>query len=53
MDSIAHMLDGNYDGPFHTRAAFAFTTVSPSDSLHYTSLVRSDLVVDVVGFFSD
>jgi len=43
----------NYDGPRHTRAAFAFTTVSPSDSVYFTSLVGTDLVVDVVGFFSD
>ena len=43
----------NYDGPRHTRAAFAFTTVSPSDGVYFTSLVGTDLVVDVVGFFSD
>ncbi len=43
----------NYDGPGHTRAAFAFTTVSASDSVYFTSLVTTDLVVDVVGFFSD
>jgi hypothetical protein len=43
----------NYDGAGHTRAAFAFTTVSSSDSVYFTSLVATDLVVDVVGFFSD
>ncbi len=43
----------NYDGPGHIRAAFAFTTVSSSDSVYFTSLVATDLVVDVVGFFSD
>ncbi len=43
----------NYDGAGHTRAAFAFTTVSSSDSVYFTSLVTTDLVVDVVGFFSD
>jgi glucose/arabinose dehydrogenase len=43
----------NYDGPGHTRAAFAFTTVSASDTTSFTSLVATDLVVDVVGYFSD
>lgn len=43
----------NYDGPGHTRAAFAFTTVSSSDTEFFTALVTSDLVVDVVGFFSE
>ncbi|NNE12324.1 MAG: hypothetical protein HKN41_08790, partial [Ilumatobacter sp.] len=41
----------NYDRPGQTRAAFAFTTVSPSDTVSFTSKVQSELVVDVVGFF--
>jgi glucose/arabinose dehydrogenase len=42
----------NYDGTGQTRAAFAFTTVSSSDTEYFTSLVATDLVVDVVGYFS-
>lgn len=43
----------NYEAPGQTRAAFAFTTVSDDDSTFFTSLVATDLVVDVVGYFSD
>ncbi len=42
----------NYDAAGQTRAAFAFTTMSTGDSVFFTSLVRSDLVVDVVGYFA-
>lgn len=43
----------NYEASGQTRAAFAFTTVSGDDTTFFTSLVASDLVVDVVGYFSD
>lgn len=43
----------NYEAPGQTRAAFAFTTVSDDDTTFFTSLVATDLVVDVVGYFSD
>ena len=43
----------NYEAPGQTRAAFAFTTVSSADTTFFTSLVPTDLVVDVVGYFSD
>jgi hypothetical protein len=42
----------NFEAATQTRAALAFTTVSPNRSVYYTSLVRSDLVIDVVGYFS-
>lgn len=42
----------NFEAAAQTRAALAFTTVSPTRSVYYTSLVRSDLVIDVVGYFS-
>ena len=44
---------GNFDRPGQTRAAFAFTTVSSTDTVSFTSWVATDAVVDVVGFFSD
>ena len=40
----------NFEGPGQTRAALAFSQLE--DSLYYTSLVPTDLVVDVVGYFS-
>ena len=43
----------NYEAAGQTRAAFAFTTVSDDDTTFFTSLVAADLVVDVVGYFSD
>lgn len=43
----------NFEAAGQTRAAFAFTTVSDADTTYFTSLVATDLVVDVVGYFSD
>ncbi len=42
----------NFEAAGQTRAALAFSTVSGADSVYYTSLVRSDLVIDVAGYFS-
>lgn len=43
----------NYEASGQTRAALAFTTVSDADTTFFTSLVATDLVVDVVGYFSN
>jgi hypothetical protein len=42
----------NYTGPAQTRAALAFTRLADGGQERFTSLVDTDLVVDVVGFFS-
>ena len=42
----------NYEATGQTRAAFAFTSVSADDTTYFTSLVATDLVIDVVGYFS-
>ena len=42
----------NFTGSGQTRAALAFTQLSDDGQEHFTSLVGTDLVVDVVGFFS-
>ncbi len=42
----------NYEAAGQTRAALAFTNVA-NESVSFTSLVATDLVVDVVGFFSE
>ncbi|MEO6570196.1 MAG: hypothetical protein ABIO83_01480, partial [Ilumatobacteraceae bacterium] len=41
----------NFTAPSQTRAALAFTRLSGGNE-HFTALVGTDLVVDVVGFFS-
>ncbi|MEO6654231.1 MAG: PQQ-dependent sugar dehydrogenase [Ilumatobacteraceae bacterium] len=41
----------NFEAAAQTLAALAFTRVA-TGNVYYTSLVRSDLVVDVVGFFA-
>jgi glucose/arabinose dehydrogenase len=43
----------NFTAADQTRAALAFTSVQPDGSAYVTSLVDTDLVVDVVGIFSD
>jgi len=43
----------NYTGPGQTRAALAFTRLTGSGQERFTSLVDTELVVDVVGFFSE
>ena len=42
----------NYTGPAQTRAALALTRLAGGGQERFTSLVGTDLVVDVVGFFS-
>lgn len=43
----------NYSGPGQTRAVLAFTEVGTGDRVGYTSKADTDLVVDVLGWFSD
>ena len=43
----------NYTAAGQTRAALAFTRLTEGGRVRFTSLVRTDLVVDVVGFFSE
>ncbi|MDJ0770471.1 MAG: PQQ-dependent sugar dehydrogenase [Ilumatobacter sp.] len=43
----------NYTGAFQTRAALAFSRVAANGDERFTSLVGTDLVVDIVGVFSD
>jgi glucose/arabinose dehydrogenase len=51
--SVPVISNVNFEAPGQTRAALAFTTISPSDVEWITSLVATDVVVDVVGYFSD
>jgi len=51
--SVPVISNVNFEAPGQTRAALAFTTISPSDDEWITSLVATDVVVDVVGYFSD
>ncbi len=43
----------NFTGTGQTRAALAFTPLAADGTVRYASLVPTDLVVDVVGYFSD
>ncbi len=43
----------NFMAPGQTRAALAFTRLTDDGRERFTSLVATDLVVDVVGFFSE
>jgi glucose/arabinose dehydrogenase len=43
----------NYTGPGQTRAVLAFTKLTDDGSENYTSFVDTDLVVDVLGYFTD
>jgi glucose/arabinose dehydrogenase len=43
----------NYTGPAQTRAAFAFSALDPAGAERFTSFATADLIVDVVGFFSE
>jgi len=43
----------NYTAEGQTRAALAFTRLTEDGRVRFTSLVRTGLVVDVVGFFSE
>ncbi len=42
----------NFTGADQTRAALAFTPISPSGRQSITALVATDVVVDVIGYFS-
>ncbi len=43
----------NFEGRSQTRAALAFTSIGAADREFITSLVATDVVIDVVGYFSD
>ena len=43
----------NFTGPGQTRAALAFTRLAGDGSERFTALTPTDLVVDVVGYFSE
>lgn len=44
--------NSNYTGPNQTRAVLALTKLADDGAVRYTSFVATDLVVDVLGFFS-
>jgi len=52
-DEIPLVSSLNYTTSEQTRAVLAFSRVSESGTVSYTSMTGTDLVVDVVGVFSD
>lgn len=51
-DTVPLVSNANATGPGQTRAALAVTKLSPAGSQSITVLRRTDVVIDVVGFFT-